>query len=52
MDDAIAIQQIDAEIAERGTCRSVAQGENVEIPLVNQLRRKTSEQRERERERI
>lgn len=37
VDDAITIQEIDAEIAQRRTCRDVAQGEDVKGPLVDQL---------------
>lgn len=40
MDDAIAIEEIDAEVAQRRTGRDVAQSENIESPLVDQLARK------------
>ena len=37
MDDAVTIQEIDAEIAQWRPCRDVAPGEDVKGPLVDQL---------------
>lgn len=38
VDDAVAVQQIDAEVAQRRAGRGVAQGEYVKGPLVDQLK--------------